>query len=58
MMSCLCYVSCREQRKLCDNEERADRELLKGITKTWTDIKSLRTFQNCTNTSVKLNFTK
>ena len=48
----------RDLRKTCDNEERADRELLRSLTKTWTSIKSLRSYQNCTNTSVKLNFTK
>ena len=49
---------CREVRKTCDSEEHADRELLRNITKTWTSLKNLRSYQNCTNTPIKLNFTK
>ena len=53
-----CFVFCREVRKTCDSEEHADRELLRNITKTWTSLKNLRSYQNCTNTPIKLNFTK
>uniref|UniRef100_X1Z7B6 C2 domain-containing protein n=1 Tax=Capitella teleta TaxID=283909 RepID=X1Z7B6_CAPTE len=41
-------------RKLRDAELAADRALLKHIIQTWKEIKSLRQFQNFTNTPVKL----
>ncbi|XP_064626685.1 coiled-coil and C2 domain-containing protein 2A-like isoform X3 [Lineus longissimus] len=45
----------RHQR---DIEEEEDRNLIKNVIKTWKEIKSLRSFQKCTNTSVKLQIRK
>lgn len=52
------YDEIRQTRQQRDEELLADRTLLKNIIKTWRDIKSLRQFQKCTNTSVKLQITK
>ncbi|XP_015259772.1 PREDICTED: coiled-coil and C2 domain-containing protein 2A [Cyprinodon variegatus] len=44
----------RNTRQLRDTEQEKDRTLLKSITKVWKEIKSLREFQQFTNTPFKL----
>ncbi|XP_063779849.1 coiled-coil and C2 domain-containing protein 2A isoform X2 [Pseudophryne corroboree] len=44
----------RQTRKFRDAEQEKDRILLKSLIKVWKEIKSLREFQMCTNTPVKL----
>ncbi|XP_012668328.1 coiled-coil and C2 domain-containing protein 2A [Otolemur garnettii] len=44
----------RQTRKLRDAEQERDRTLLKTIIKVWKEMKSLREFQRCTNTPLKL----
>uniref|UniRef100_A0A3Q3M014 Coiled-coil and C2 domain containing 2A n=1 Tax=Mastacembelus armatus TaxID=205130 RepID=A0A3Q3M014_9TELE len=44
----------RNTRQLRDSEQEKDRTLLKNIIKVWKEIKSLREFQQFTNTPYKL----
>ena len=48
----------RQTRRLRDAEMAADRTLLKNIIQTWKDIKALRQFQGCVNTSANLQISK
>ncbi|XP_074640810.1 coiled-coil and C2 domain-containing protein 2A-like isoform X2 [Tubulanus polymorphus] len=45
----------KQTRQQRDNEEENDRLVIKGILRTWKEIKSLRQLQRCTNTAVKLS---
>ncbi len=51
-------VCLRETRQQRDLELRADRTLMRNIIHTWRQIKDLRTFQQFTNTTVKLQIKK
>jgi hypothetical protein len=44
----------RATRRQRDGELAADQQLQRHIAATWKEMKALRTFQNCTNTSLKL----
>ncbi|CAH1773716.1 unnamed protein product [Owenia fusiformis] len=48
----------REMRQRRDNEQQADRNLIKNIITTWKELKTLRQSQGCTNTSIKLQIRK
>ena len=54
----LMLILTRQTRRLRDYELQHDRQLLKGMLKTWRDIKKLRETDNCINTSVKLSIRK
>eukprot|EP00057_Strongylocentrotus_purpuratus_P020191 XP_011674665.1 PREDICTED: coiled-coil and C2 domain-containing protein 2A [Strongylocentrotus purpuratus] len=47
-----------QTRRLRDYELQHDRQLTKGMLKTWRDIKKLREKDNCINTAVKLSIRK
>ena len=47
-----------QTRKELDEENNTDRTLLRSILNCWKEIKSLRSFQQCTNTPVKLQIKK
>ncbi|XP_030838722.1 coiled-coil and C2 domain-containing protein 2A isoform X2 [Strongylocentrotus purpuratus] len=51
-------VEIRQTRRLRDYELQHDRQLTKGMLKTWRDIKKLREKDNCINTAVKLSIRK
>ncbi|XP_071499381.1 coiled-coil and C2 domain-containing protein 2A-like [Diadema antillarum] len=48
----------RQTRRLRDYELQHDRQLLRGMLKTWREIKKLRETDNCINTPVKLTIRK
>ncbi len=51
-------IEIRETRQNRDVELRSDRNLMRNIIATWKQIKSLRQFQDFTNTTVKLQIRK
>ncbi|KFP34739.1 Coiled-coil and C2 domain-containing protein 2A, partial [Chlamydotis macqueenii] len=51
-------IEIRQTRRLRDAEQEKDRMLLKTIIKVWKQIKSLRDFQQFTNTPMKLYLRK
>eukprot|EP00057_Strongylocentrotus_purpuratus_P019272 XP_011673746.1 PREDICTED: coiled-coil and C2 domain-containing protein 2A [Strongylocentrotus purpuratus] len=51
-------VEIRQTRRLRDYELQHDRQLTKGMLKTWRDIKKLTENDNCINTAVKLSIRK